>query len=257
MNYYQEIAQQCRFLLQNCPEAEFCRDYLNSRISQEMQDLFSIGYFPDTNNINLLTSLVSSQAFISTEIINHKTQSNTAGLYVSTYNFFEHHPLIIPFKDLYGNIIALVGRSLLNDHERKALKVPKYKNTYFKKGEHLFGLHEAKQEILKKNLVYVVEGQFDVIKAFEKGLTNIVAVGNSNISSYQLSLICRYTKNVMILFDNDEAGDLGKDRALDKYSSYANLGIGYLPQGYTDIDQFLKENSIEDMSFVIKNLATY
>ena len=77
----------------------------------------------------------------------------------------------MPFRDPYGKVAALVGRSLLSEKERTEKKLPKYKNTKpFLKGHNVFGLYENKQTILDKNSVYVVEGQFDVIKAVEKGL---------------------------------------------------------------------------------------
>ena len=157
----------------------------------------------------------------------------------------------MPYRDLYGRVVAIVGRSLLNDKEREAIGVPKYKNTVFTKGSHLFGLNDARNSIIKEDKAYVVEGQFDMIKAFEKGITNVVAVGNSNITGYQLGLLRRYTNNIVLLFDTDEAGRMGADKAMGKFKQYANLRDVCLPAGYKDFDEFLGENGIEELNALI------
>ena len=250
----EKIVDTCSYLLRHSQEAEEAKSYLNGRLSAEMQELFQFGFFPPFNSSSLLTSFIDEETLRKMELLYTKEifDSNSARN-IDIY-FFEHHPLIMPYKDVYGNIVALVGRSLLNDDERKNEDIAKYKNTNFKKGEHVFGLYEAKKYILKSGFVYVVEGQFDVIKAFEKGLRNIVAVGNSNITGTQLSLISRYTKNIILLFDNDEAGELGRRRAMNKFSNLANLTANtYLPNGYKDIDEYFQIHDSDSMSLITTN----
>jgi len=141
----------------------------------------------------------------------------------------------------------------------KNKKISKYKNSSekhnpkFKKGNHLFGLFENKKNIMEKNCVFVVEGQFDVIKAYEKGFNNVVALSNSNMTQYQISLITRYTDNIFLLLDNDEAGEKGRKRIVDMFGKYANINNFYLPMEYKDIDEYLTNNSYEDISFIIKD----
>jgi len=136
------------------------------------------------------------------------------------------------------------------------LKIPKYKNTSetnaFKKGNLLFGLYENKQSIIEKDCVYIVEGQFDVIKAVEKGFTNIVALGNSHMTSYQFSVISRYTDNIFLLLDNDEAGEKGRKRIVEKFGKLANIQNFYLPESYKDIDEYFTKTGDESVSFDIK-----
>ena len=63
-------------------------------------------------------------------------------------DFFEDHPLVMPQRDTYGKVVALIGRTQLPETARQAKKLAKYKNTVFKKGNYLFGLYENKKNIL-------------------------------------------------------------------------------------------------------------
>lgn len=255
MNNLDNIVKSCEYLLHNSPEGEECLLYLNNRLSKEMQEKFSFGYFPGTKNINLLTNFVGEENLKENGLVYTKDiQDSHSARSVNVY-FFEHHPMILPYRDVYGNIIALVGRTLLSDKERELVNISKYKNTPFIKGNHVFGLYEAKEHILESGFVYVVEGQFDVIKSFEKGLKNVVALGNSNMTGYQLSMICRYTKNIILLFDNDEAGEKGRKKSYEKYNLLANLTIdSYLPKGFKDIDEYFKNYDVESMSLITRNI---
>ena len=87
----------------------------------------------------------------------------------------------------------------------------------------------------------------------EKGLRNIVALGNANMTYYQFSVITRYTNNIFLLLDNDEAGEKGRKRIVDLFGKYANIRNFYLPDPYKDIDEFLSNNSAESLSFIVKD----
>jgi len=250
-----EISKYCRYLLKNSSNAEEHRAYLNSRISLDMQEKFEFGLFPSIKDINLLSDMISVDTLKQIGLIYNKEIKDSSGPRNILFNFFEDQPLIMPYKDAYGNVVALVGRTLLNDIEREKLNIEKYKNTSFTKGNYLFGLYEAKRSILEKKCVYVVEGQFDVIKAHQKGLTNVVAVGSSNMTAYQFSLLCRYTNNIHLLLDNDVAGQRGRRDIEKKYGSYANVKNVYLPDRYKDIDDYLKENDAASISFLCKDDA--
>lgn len=253
MSDFNIVVDSCRYLLNNCPDAEDHLNYLNSRIDKDCQEKFKFGYFPGSSKIGLLTSLVGEDLLKKLGLIHDKEYHDSIHAGKILVSYFENHPLIMPYKDVYGNVVGLVGRSLLNDRDRKELKIPsKYKNTSFSKGNHLFGLYEAKESILERDLVYVVEGQFDVIKAFERGITNIVAVGSSNMTFQQVSLLCRYTNNILLLLDNDEAGESGRRKIYNKFSNYVNIiSKFHLPMGYKDIDEYLKDNSFESLSFLL------
>lgn len=256
----EKIIESCRFLLKDFPEAQACRDYIDSRISAESQELFQFGYFPGHQNLAAILDLVDEKDLKIDKdhnLIWYKSIEDSMGVRKIPKSYFEDHRLIMPFRNPYGKVVALVGRTILGDEERKELQVKsKYKNTPessdFKKGNLLFGLYENKQHIIDQNFVYIVEGQFDVIKAVEKGLRNIVALGTSSMTPYQFSVISRYTNNIILLLDNDEAGEKGRKLVISNFGKYANIQNFYLPESYKDIDEYLTHNGTDSMSFIVK-----
>lgn len=245
-----QIIEACHYLLNNYSPAENIKEYIDSRISQDSQNKFQLGYFPNLDNIQALISIVGEDCLINNNLL--ITREIEDSLYPRKINFstFEDHPLIMPYKDAYGNTVAIVGRSVLSEKERK---VSKYKNTIFEKSKHLFGLYENKKNIIEKNSVFIVEGQFDMIKASEYGLDNVVSIGSSSLSDYQFSIITRYTDNIYLLLDNDEAGERGRKRITDRFKQYANIINFYLPQEYKDVDEYLTKDENKSLSFVIKD----
>src|SRR5271170_2266245 len=254
---FEKIVESCQFLLKNYPEAQDVKSYLDERLNPGSQDLFQFGYFPNTSNIQVLSDLVGEDQLLKDGLLYHKYMEDS--LFPRRFKFchFEHHPLMMPFRDPYGNIVGLVCRTLLSEVEWKARKISKYKNTKdFEKGHCVFGLYENKQFILDQNSVYVVEGQFDAIKAMEIGFRNIVAIGNNTMTSYQFSVISRYTNNIFLLLDNDDGGEQGRKRTLDKFGQLANIRNFYVPESFKDIDEYITKDQIgdyADLSFVVKD----
>jgi DNA primase catalytic core len=249
---FEDLIEASSFLLHNYPGAKQCREYLNSRLSGESQNIYKFGYFPDNDNMAALTSIIGNEMLSSLNLEYSRSIEDSMSFREIRISYFNDYPIIMPFKDTYGSIVAIVGRTLLSEEDRKMKKIPKYKNTKFTKGNYLFGLYENKKEIINKDSVYIVEGQFDVIKANEKGLKNIVALGNNNITPYQFSVITRYTNNIFLLLDNDEAGMKGRKSIVDKYSGFANIRNFYLSDQYKDIDEFFSSNELSDLTLKIK-----
>lgn len=245
-----KIVESCQFLLNNYPGAQASKSYLDSRLESTSQETFGFGYFPGVQNISILTDLVGEDGLRQEKLLFTREIEDSLFPRKMQTCYFEDYPLVLPFRDTYGKIVALVGRNLLSEEERQSKKISKYKNTLessvFKKGNLLFGLYENKQAILERGCVYVVEGQFDVIKAFEKGFRNIVALGSSSMSAYQFSVISRYSNNIFLLLDNDEAGYKGRKRIINKFGQFANIRDFYLPDEYKDIDEYLTKVKLSD-----------
>ena len=266
----ESIVNACKYLLNNYHGAEQVKNYLNSRLSQNIQDQFDFGYFPFESELNILTSIVPESVLIKNKLIYEgsyvdyyesddsldekdyensgaiqeldKKQDNIQQNIIKTkFVVLKDHNLIMPYRDVYGETVSIVGRTILENYSE--LNISKYKNTSFDKTNHLFGLNEAKKSIIENNCVYVVEGQFDCISAIADGMTNTVAVGSSNITLNQLALLLRYTNQIYLLFDNDDAGQSGRDLAKKKFEQYnINLINIYVPEYYKDQDEFLKNN---------------
>jgi len=113
--------------------------------------------------------------------------------------------IIFPLKDHRGNIAGFSGRVVSQDSNQA-----KYVNTpetlIYHKGDLLFGIDLAKEEIRKKNSAILVEGEFDVIQARQNDILNMVAVKGTAITEMQAQLLKRFTENVSICLDQDRAG---------------------------------------------------
>lgn len=253
-NKFDKIVDVCTYLLNNLPSATDAVNYLDKRISTEAQKKFCFGFFPPQEQLKILLAHLDKEDLIETNLLYEENVDHDSGHKVF-FSSLQHHNLILPYRDVYGNIIALVGRTLLDDNERAKLNIPKYKNTSFKKSRHLFGLFEAKKSILEKGYVYVVEGQFDCIQAHNHHLNNVVALGTSNMSLEQLILLLRYTSDIRLLLDNDEAGEFGRERIIEKYGKYTGFRNLHVPGGFKDLDEFLSEIPVEEPSYIEQALT--
>lgn len=250
-----KIFESCNYLLNNYPDAQTVRSYLDSRLNKDSQGKWRFGYFPNIENISAITDNIGFDSLLNSNLLYTRNIEDSLCARSILTNHFENHPLIMPFRNTYGEIVSLVGRSILDEASRTQKKIDKYKNTKasisFKKGNLLFGLFENKQSILDKGHVYVVEGQFDVIKASEIGFTNIVALGSKSMTDYQYSLISRYSSNIFLLLDNDEPGETGRRNILKKFGSYSNIKNFYIPNQYKDIDEYITKENITNFSEII------
>lgn len=120
--------------------------------------------------------------------------------------------IIFPISDNSGRIIAFVGRVLDNS-------LPKYINSkdslLYNKSKVLFGFDKAKESIRKKNSCILSEGNLDVILSHQIDVKNVIASSGSAISEEQLQAIGRLTKNLVLAFDSDEAGEKTTKRTLE------------------------------------------
>lgn len=120
------------------------------------------------------------------------------------YDFFRDR-VMFPFFDLSGRVIAFSGRIVTpND------KAGKYVNTgetpIFRKGQHIFGLYQAKRAIAKEGFAYLVEGQFDVVTLHKYGVENVIGGSGTAFTDDQVRLIIRFTRSVTMIYDADAAG---------------------------------------------------
>jgi len=124
--------------------------------------------------------------------------------------------VIFPYYDQIGHVIGFTGRIITPDPEKKTAK---YLNTpeteIFKKGNILFGLKQAKNEIIKQGRAYLVEGNTDVVRLHKCGVKNTICTSGTALTEEHAKLIRRYTENLTIIFDGDNAGVKAALRGLD------------------------------------------
>lgn len=247
------VAEACQYILRNDEVASEARDYLDTRLSRSAQDKYGFGYFPDDDSLKFLFSLASRELLESEGLV----YRSFVGMGHHLHGHFSKHNLVCPLRDVHGNISALLGRTLLSDSERERLELKKYKYTRgYSSNLYLFGLNLAKETIIEKDYVICVEGQLDCIACQEAGIMNVVALGKASLSRYQFSRLHRYTNNIFLMLDNDEPGQEGKRIIKAHYLPFGNVKSISVPNGYKDIDEFLrKEGSHTWRQTVINGLS--
>ena len=115
--------------------------------------------------------------------------------------------VIFPWLNVSGKVVAFGGRLL--DSRTKGVQ-QKYVNSpdseIYHKERELYGLFQAKKAIVKEDRVFMVEGYTDVIAMHQSGIENVVANSGTALSEYQIRILRRFTQNITLLYDGDEAG---------------------------------------------------
>ena len=152
--------------------------------------------------------------------------------------------VIFPWLNISGKTVGFGGRVL--DSRTKGVN-QKYINSpeseIFSKRKELYGIYQAKSAIVKKDCVYMVEGYTDVIAMHQCGLENVVANSGTALSEQQMRLLHRFTSNITLLYDGDEAGIKASLRGIDMFLAEGmNVKVLVLPDG-EDPDSFARKNS--------------
>ena len=160
--------------------------------------------------------------------------------------------VIFPFHTLSGKVVAFGGRVLSRETKGVAQKyVNSPESEIFTKGNNLYGLYFAKQAIMKKDRCFLVEGYTDVISMHQSGIENVVASSGTALTEAQIRLIHRFTSNITVLYDGDEAGIHAALRGTDLLLAEGmNVKVCLLPDG-EDPDSFArKHNASEYQAFI-------
>ncbi|MFH1429808.1 MAG: CHC2 zinc finger domain-containing protein [Candidatus Margulisiibacteriota bacterium] len=157
--------------------------------------------------------------------------------------------LIFPIFDIRGRCLAFGGR-IMSDSNKIAKYINSAESPIYTKGNHLYGLNVAKAAIQKQDRVIVVEGYMDAIACHQFGLGNTVAVLGTALTINQARLLARFTKNIVLAFDSDDAGKKATLRSLELLSSLdLNLSSVILPG--KDPDETLRKIGIEKFQKLI------
>jgi DNA primase len=165
--------------------------------------------------------------------------------------------VIFPIHNISGRPIAFGGRILTNDK-----KLAKYLNSpeseIYHKSNVLYGLFQAKKTIVEKNNCYLVEGYTDVVSLSQAGVENVVASAGTSLTVEQIRLIRRFTPNVTIMYDGDNAGIKASFRGINLILTEGlNVKVLLFPDG-EDPDSFAKKHTQEDLlSFMESNTTDF
>ena len=153
---------------------------------------------------------------------------------------------IFPWLNVSGKVVAFGGRKL--DAATKGVQ-QKYVNSpdseIYHKERELYGIYQAKKAIVKEDCVYMVEGYTDVIAMHQCGLENVVANSGTALSVYQVKLLHRFSQNIVLLYDGDEAGIHAAMRGTDMLLQEGmNIKVLVLPDG-DDPDSFARKHTAQ------------
>ena len=221
------------------PEGKVPLEYLHKRgFDDKTIATFGIGY--SSGDGKLYVSFKKYKKYTDNQLIN-------SGLFIYKDKEIKEKfkkRIVFPIFSNSNKVIAFTGRILPNnDFGPKYLNSPE--TEIYQKRNNLYGLNFAKSNIRKEDLCIVLEGQTDVIASFQAGFPFAVAPLGTGLTSQQITLISKYTKNILFLFDNDIAGQEALERAFvlatqQNMNSYAaNTGK------YKDVDEMLRKNPQE------------
>lgn len=150
--------------------------------------------------------------------------------------------VIFPIHSLSGNVIGFGGRTLKSDKN-----IAKYLNSpesdIYHKSKVLYGLFHAKKSVVSTGRCFLVEGYTDVISLHQAGIENVVASSGTALTSEQIRLVKRFTENITIIYDGDEAGLKASFRGIDMILEEGlNVKVVLLPEG-EDPDSFAQSHS--------------
>jgi len=208
---------------------------------------FQLGYSPEKGN--QLAVALKKQGFTEKYITNDPETRIGVGVCGRSedgriYDRFRDR-VMFPIFSISGKVVGFAGRIMRNKEN-----TGKYTNSpesiVYSKRKQLYGLYQAKSEISRQDLCYLVEGQMDVISMYQSGIKNVVASGGTALTEEQIQLIARLTQNIVVLYDGDNAGIHAALRGIDMFLENGfNVKVVLLPDG-EDPDSYAQSHNASD-----------
>lgn len=199
---------------------EALRYLLERGISEESIRTFRLGYAPEGWNhieeylrtlgysredIEPTGLLVSKQREVNEQQGVSNVKSRISGVSYSLYDRFRDR-IMFPISDIVGRVIGYSARVMPGADEKQGKYINTPETGLYHKSKTLYGISQAKQAMKREDRVIVVEGNMDVIAMYQAGFQNTVAVSGTAMTEGHIGILRRYTKNVVLFFDRDQAG---------------------------------------------------
>ena len=214
--------------------------------SEEIIKKFQLGYSPKLKNALTQQAINDSyqQEFLEESGLSFFNETSNAD------RFKER--VIFPIHNYSGKVLGFGGRSLDPKNKAKYLNSPE--SAIYHKSKVLYGLYFSKSAIGREDNCYIVEGYTDVVSMHQAGIENVVSASGTALSSEQINLIGRLTKNITLLFDGDDAGLRASFKSIDLILKEGmNVKIVMFPEG-EDPDSYSKKLSQEEyIKYLIEN----
>ncbi len=226
------------------------KNYLTERgFGDQIIDEFEIGCLTD-HSYTLKSFLVENgyeiEDLIKIGLVSTKTKDD---IYKSR--------IIFPIKTISGRTAGFGARTL-KSNTKSAKYINSPESEIYNKSKILFGLSKSKNEIVKKDNCFVVEGYTDVMRFHQKGVKNVVSSSGTALSKDQINIIRRLSKNITVIYDSDKAGINATERSVDMILEQGmNINIVLLPEN-EDPDSFAKnKNESEILNFLNENSVDF
>jgi DNA primase len=196
------------------------------------------------------------------------SNTHAEGAEITEHDIFDRYAgrVMFPIHDEAGRPVAFGGRTLSSDK-----KIAKYINSpetdIYHKSKVLYGLWQGKKSIQQTNLCYLVEGYMDVIAMHQAGIENVVASSGTSLTIEQIKAVHRFTNNIVVLYDGDEAGQKASDRAIPLLLEEGmNVKVLLFPDNHDpdsysrlvsteEFGKYLDENAIDFLLFKARKLS--
>jgi DNA primase len=241
-------------LLKNS-SSEDAREYLKNRnIKPQMQKIFGIGYAPYGWG-NFLSHAKENNIDLNDAKLLGLIDSNDKGEY---YDKFRGR-IIFPIFSPNGRVIAFGGR-IMENQENTAKYLNSPESQIYSKRRSLYGLYHSKDEIRRLDRAILVEGYMDLVSLFQADVKNVVASSGTSLTEEQVQLLSRFTKNIIVLFDSDPAGQKASMRSIEiLLKQDFEIKVISLPEG-EDPDSYINKygkSRFDELVSSAKNFLEY
>jgi len=221
------------------------------KLDVRLIETFMLGFSPRTGT-SLTNYLIKKKKYKKEDLV----EAGLAYYSRSAVMDFFRNRVIFPLFDHRGNVVGFSGRAIEEPYNGG-----KYINTretlVYHKGGMFFGLNTAKEEIKKTDKAIIVEGELDTISCFSIGVKNVVAVKGTALTEDQVALINRFTNNICLCFDKDEAGYEATKRSLPSLEK-KNINITTcFFENAKDADEAIKNDPLAFKKAVKKDIPVY
>jgi len=229
-----------------------CRDYLAKRgLDEQTIERLGMGYAADDWEA-LRGHLIAKRIQVGDALKAGLVMSRKSG--GGEYDRFRDR-LIFPIRDIQGRVVAFGGRGLAADAQPKYINSPE--TPAYIKGNHLYGLDQARDAIRREGFAIVVEGYMDLAALVQNGFDNVVASLGTSFTPAQARLLSRYTNRVRVSYDGDAAGAAATARSLDMLLQQGfEIHVVELP-GAADPDDCIREHGAAEYGRLVRDAPEY
>ncbi|MEM7007832.1 MAG: DNA primase [Thermodesulfobacteriota bacterium] len=241
-----------RKTLLDSPRGQQGRSYLKKRgISEETSKEFIFGFAPEGwDNLSKFLAKNKVPLGIAEKVGLIVKRKNADGYYDRFRN-----RLMFPICNVDGKVIGFGGRRVNEEDEPKYINSPE--SDIYQKRKSFYGINKSKDSIRHEGRAILVEGYTDFLSLYSLGFKNVVATLGTSLTREHVSLLKRYTENVIVIFDSDESGRKAAMRSLDVLLEEGLLPhVAALPSG-KDPDSFITEMGVEKFEALLDNSTSW